>query len=288
MKKVWMGWIAILFLTLACGLSAPEPAPQTGVETIVAETLQSITASAVPMTEAPTVSEGSVVSANSVKFSIPVGLGTSANVETVAAVNIEEGPTFGQTPAHTKFSLTGYPLQGKFFEAYILVYPTAEYELVNEGAAYNLQKLRAILASPSAPLTKDMLPGITSFNAGMVFTSNMQVISFQNGTGVRFLTQYAQYLAVANNSDLFYEFQGLTHDGKYYIIAILPVNVPFFAADSSFPQTSLPADGIPVIGDMPDEAYYTAVVDRLNQTAPEIFTPSILSLDVLIQSILAQ
>jgi hypothetical protein len=283
-----MGWVGILLVTLACGLSTPEPAPQTGVETIVAETLQSITASAVPMTEAPAISEGAVVSANSVKFSIPLGLGTSANVESVTAENIEEGPSSGQTPAHTKFSLTGYPLQGKFFEPHILVYPAAEYESVNEGAAYNLQKLRAILASPSAPLTKEMMPGITSFNAGMVFTSNMQVISFQNGTGVRFLTQYAQYLAAANNNDLFYEFQGLTNDGKYYIIAILPVNVPFFAADSNIPQTSLPADGILFTGEGPDEAYYTTVVDRLNQTAPEVFTPSILLLDALIQSIVTQ
>ncbi|MEO8354588.1 MAG: hypothetical protein ABI621_01610 [Chloroflexota bacterium] len=42
----------------------------------------------------------------------------------------------------------------------------------------------------------------------------MQVINFQNGRGIRFLTQYAQYPAPINNHELFYHFQGLTNDGK--------------------------------------------------------------------------
>ncbi|HEX9387675.1 MAG TPA: hypothetical protein VF918_15235, partial [Anaerolineales bacterium] len=58
------------------------------------------------------------------------------------------------------------------------------------------------------------------------------MISFQNGQGVRFLTEYAQYAASANNHDLFYHFQGLTRDGAYYIIAILPITVPVLAETS--------------------------------------------------------
>ncbi len=102
------------------------------------------------------------------------------------------------------------------------------------------------------------------------------------------MTEYAQYAAVANNNDLFYNFQGLTSDGRYYIIAILPVNAPFLAADSNIPQTSLPPDGIPLSGLDPDEAYYNAVVSKLNQTAPDVFTPSLNALDALTQSIAIQ
>ncbi len=181
MTKKMLAMAVTLFLLAACG--APAPA-QPGVETIVAETLAAMT-SAAPPVETPVASSGAIVSANSVNFVIPVGLGTSANVESMAAVTVEDGPMMGATPAHTKFTITDYPLQGKFFEAHILVYPASEYETINEGAARNLQKLRAIIASPSAPLTMDMLPGITAFNAGMVFASQMQVISFQSGSGVR-------------------------------------------------------------------------------------------------------
>jgi hypothetical protein len=64
------------------------------------------------------------------------------------------------------------------------------------------------------------------FNAAQVFASNIKVISFQNGKGVRFLTEYAQHAASANNHNLFYYFQGLTGDGAYYIIAILVDRCP--------------------------------------------------------------
>jgi hypothetical protein len=205
----------------------------------------------------------------------------------MAAVTVEDGPMMGATPAHTKFTLTGYPLQEKFFEPHILVYPASEYETLNESAALNLQKLRAILASPSAPLTRDMMPYITAFNAGMVFASKMQVVSFQSGSGVRVLTEYSQYAATANNTDMFYNFQGLTSDGRYYIVAVLPVNAPFLPANSD-PQAAVPPDGIPLPGLEPNEAYYTAITDKINQAAPEVFTPTITQLDALIQSISIQ
>ncbi|MBI3161980.1 MAG: hypothetical protein HYZ23_05705 [Chloroflexi bacterium] len=281
MKKIFIA-ATICLLLAACG----APAQPGSVETIVASTLSALTAAVPPATVTPsTQNSGITISANSIQFVIPAGLGDSANVESVAELLVTDGPVAVSAPAHSKFTLTGYPLQGKFFEAYILVYPAPEYESINEAASRNIQALRNILINPSAPLTRDALPGITELNAGMVFASNMQTIPFQNGNGVRFLTQYAQYTAPANNNDLFYQFQGLTGDGKYYILAILPVNAPFLAADSNIPQTSLPADGIPFNGESPDKAYYEAIVNRLGQTAPDVFTPSLGSLDALIQSI---
>ena len=283
MKKKWLGIVLAVFLLAACGTPAPA---QPGVETVVAETLVAMT-SAAPPVETPAEPEGALVSANSVKFVIPVGLGTSANVESLPEAIITDGPMMASAPAHTKFTLTGYPLQGKFFEPNIYVYPVAEYEAINDSAAQNIQKLRAILASPEAPLTKDALPGITAFNAAKVFTAKMQLISFQSGSGVIFLTQYAQYPATVNNKEMFYNFQGLTSDGRFYIVAILPVNAPFLAPDDN-PQSVLPSDGIPLTTEMPDDAYYAAVVSKLDQTAPDVFMPTLTQLDALIQSITIQ
>ena len=160
---------------------------------------------------------------------------------------------------------------------------------MNQGAATSLAHLRVILASPSMPLTRDVIPGVPTFNAGMVFASNMQVLSFGNGTGVRALTEYAQYFAPINNREMIYQFQGLTSDGKYYIIAILPINAPFLAADED-PASTLPADGIPypdinTAGEAEVNAYYQAVTDKLNATSPDAFTPSLSQLDALIASI---
>jgi len=83
---------------------------------------------------------------------------------------------------------------------------------------------------------------------------------------------------------LSYQYQGLTSDGKYYVIAILPVNIPFLAADDK-PDAAVPTDGIPIPANGPDESYYTAVLQKLNGTSPDAFTPSLTLLDALIQSI---
>jgi len=290
----------LVLVTLACGVTIPTPAPvQPGVETIVAATFQALTVA--PPVEAPAATPpmnventpagqnavptqaGATVSANSVSFVIPVGVGVGANVESIPEVTEQTGAPWEVSPAYSKFTLQGYPLQGKFFEPYILVYPAQEFEAANPSAADSLQSLRAILASPSAPLTLGAMPHIPTFNAGALFASNMQVIFFKNGSGVRFLTEYGQYYATANNHELFYNFQGLTSDGKYYIIAILPVNASFLAADDK-PDAVVPPDGVLLPANGPDENYYSTVVQKLNAALPDAFTPSITALDALIQS----
>ena len=137
-------------------------------------------------------------------------------------------------------------------------------------------------------MTPDQLPAVPFFNAAQVFPSNIQTISFQNGSGVRFLTEYAQYAASANNQDLFYHFQGFSDDGEYYIIAILPTTMPLLA-ETSDGDAALPSGGIPysyfVEGSNFDaQEYYARVTDLLNATSPESFTPSLSQLDALIQS----
>ncbi len=284
MKTKIFGLAVILFITLACGVGASGTPAQPGVETIVAATMQALTTSATGAPPVPTLQSGVPVSVSGINLVIPSGLGSGVNSETISEVTEESGAPWEVSPAHTKLQLVGYPLQAKFFEPIIMVYPTAEFEAVSIGATQSLAKLRAILASPSAPLTNDSIPGIPTFNAGQLFVSNMQVISFQNGSGVRALTQYAQYFATVNNFELTYQYQGLTSDGKYYVIAILPVNITFLASDDK-PDASVPTDGIPIPANGPDESYYAAVTQKLNGTSPDAFTPSLPLLDALIQSI---
>lgn len=120
-----------------------------------------------------------------------------------------------------------------------------------------------------------------------VFASNIQVVTFQNGQGVRSLAEYGQYPAPANNTDLFYHFQGLTSDGAYYIIAILPITAPGLAETSDAARTiSIGGVAYPDMGDANADwlGYYAAAANLLNATAPEAFTPTLTQLDLLIQS----
>jgi hypothetical protein len=144
-----------------------------------------------------------------------------------------------------------------------------------------------ILGNPSASISSEQLPAVPFINAKQAFASNIQVMSFQNGRGVRFLIEYAQYPVSANNQDLCYHFQGLTSDGAYYIIAILPITAPVLAESSD--ATAVPPPGgvaYPDIGN-PNadwQGNYNTVTALLNATSAEAFTPTINQLDLLIQS----
>ena len=287
MKKIWFILLAGLLALSACAPVQPATTTGPGVETIVAATLQALTAAAPVVPPTPTLPNGIVISFQNTSFVIPTGLATNALSGTVpAVVGSQDGPGWDVAPESVKFQLENYALYNTFHEAYILVYPAQEYAAVNEGASRSIAQLQAILSGSAAP-TPENLPHVAFFNAGQVFAAQIQIVQFKSGSGVRFLTEYAQYYATANNNDLFYEFQGLTSDGKYYILAILPASHPLLAPDAD-PASPVPAGGIPFPGfddQNAIEAYYPAVTNLLNTAAPESFNPALPLLDALIQSI---
>jgi hypothetical protein len=151
-----------------------------------------------------------------------------------------------------------------------------------------MHRLRNVM-NPGSTFTPDQLPAVPFFNAAQVFASNIQSISFQNGSGMRFLTEYGQYPAPVNNHELFYHFQGFSNDGEFYIVAIFPIAAPVLT-ETGDPASALPSGGIPYpfFDDPHPEAlqtYYDSVANLLNATSPDAFTPSISQLDALIQSI---
>ncbi len=250
-------------------------------ETPLAETTAAETPAAASVGEVP-------VSFENISFVIPSGLATGATPEAMPAVG-EGGAPWEIAPAHAKITLTGYPLQGTFFEPHILVIPAADYEASSHpSAAQTIERMRVLLSEADVP-TNDTVPGVPMFNATKVFGSQIARVNMQNGSGVRMVTTYAQGVNPISNYDLMYQFQGLTSDGSYYVIANLPINASFLAAQQD-PGSPLPDGGIP----FPDlntanadqiNAYVQAVADRLNAADPESFQPQLSQLDALIQSI---
>ena len=197
-----------------------------------------------------------------------------------------QSPIWEIHPAYAEFALERYPLQEKFFQPKIFIYPVAEFEKVNTGAAQIIGDLRTLLAAPPDPMPTAM-PFLPLFNAGQIFHANDQILKFQNGSGVRFLIQFGQDAMPVNNHELFYTFQGLTDDGAFYVSTTLPVNAAFLLEYPS-PEFTLPPDGIPFPWGSYDTLgeYYRANVRQLNATPPDAFTPSLTALDTLIQSML--
>jgi hypothetical protein len=235
-------------------------------------------------TEAATEASGTTISYEGVSFVIPGGVAGSANTEKITAVESNSGAPWEVAPTHLRFTLTDYPLQGKFHEPRILVYPAEEYARSNPAAAEQIDRLKRILAG-GTPL-RETLPAVPFFNAASQIAANIKLVSFQNGGGVRWLTQYAQYAAPINNRELFYQFQGLSSDGKTYMIAILPITAPILPEDEK-PEATVPEGGVPIPTDVgPSDVYYFSVTEKLNTLSADAFTPSLSALDALVQSIL--
>jgi hypothetical protein len=200
-------------------------------------------------TEAPTPD----VCFNTICFSYPEGEDYGA-VPSVLPAELEMA--WFAVPEHVDFTFYDYPLTDTFHKAHIAIYPVAE------------------------PEDPDKVPLVLPiFNAAQMITVQVEYLTFEDGSGVRFVSQYGQAAWPINNSDLFYAYQGLTDDGMYLISAILPVS-----------HLSLPADGDTFIGDEYDafinayEAYLLDVESQLALESPLSFFPQLTDLDAMMES----
>ena len=147
-----------------------------------------------------------------------------------------EAPTTGEgwwdsDPAHysLSFASTSGPAA---FQRYwgtwlmlppqIRIYPVAGIE-ANEFTRERVKGLRKLLESkPDSPA--DEIPLLPLINAAQVFRAQVRYLDFQNGRGVRFITQYRQDPAPVTDEEIFYTFQGLTDDGAHYVVASFPIS----------------------------------------------------------------
>jgi hypothetical protein len=306
MKKIFLFLSIFIVVTLACDLAvtvapttSPAPLPTNTIIPVLENPTQipasptsiPTTEAPVPATEVPTAQPPSVtgapVSYGSLSLILPSGVASGFSGSQFPRAEGDNVAPWEMTPGHIQIKLEGYLLQGKFHQPQIYVYPATEYAVLVPTAFESMHRLRNVMYAPSAFISVDQLPAVPFFNAAQVFASNIQPISFQNGSGMRFLTEYAQYAAPVNNHELIYHFQGFTDDGEYYILAILPITVPVLA-ESSDSGAVLPAGGVPYpdisVPNADITGYYAAVTDLLNATSPETFAPTINQLDALIQS----
>lgn len=281
---------ALLFALSACNLRALPPGPEVAAATAVAQTLQSSVAATneaaghFPTATAlalPTNNPGLPIT--NASLSIPPGLATGIRSDLVPESRGADVPVWDLHPAYTRITFEGYPLQGTALQPVINIYPADSFSQTSEAASLVINDLKSLLASQGTQSTS--MPFLPLQNASQVFFSNTARLSFQNGVGFRYLTQFDQAPLPVNNHELLYTFQGLTQDGRYYVAALLPVNTGFLHVDAN-PQSPTPPDGIPFDWNDPQTmpAYLQSVKQRLEGASPEVFVPNLTSLDALIQS----
>ena len=299
MKKICFFLSAFVVMALACDVlvnltpTSETPAADTPVRidspTTTPEIFISLT-QAIPATAVvqPSPVPNTLVTFGRLTLEIPPSVASGASGGDMPPVTNEDAAYWQKTPGHLQVSLNDYyVLQGKLHQAQIYVYPATDYATLVPGAFESMHCLRNIM-SAVVPTTPDQLPAVPFFNAQQLFASNIQAISFQNGSGIRFLTEYGQYPAPVNNYELFYHFQGFSADGEYYIVAIFPITAPGLG-ESSDPASAVSIGGVtyPNMGDPNADwkDYYAAATNLLDATSPDAFTPSFNQLDALIKSI---
>jgi hypothetical protein len=220
------------------------------------------------------------VSFEGVSFSYSDALAADV-VGQVIPADGDDTPDWARMPAHIRLSFVGYALPETFHEPYILIF-SAEDLTGNEmlqGIAANIQRI--LTEKPDEPVGIFQGAGILPpMNAGPMVVTQVDYFDFQNGSGVRFLTQMGQAYYPINNHDLFYTYQGMTHDGEYYVAAILPISHPTLPADGS----EIPGGDFDAFADN-FETYSAEVAAQLNAEEAGSFAPSITMLDAVMQSL---
>ncbi len=206
------------------------------------------------------------------------GIGQSFTTEVIETNTVDEenAPYWEILPQYTALTLSGYPITNHLMKPQIFIYPVAQLITTNEGAGKITNNLVDLLKSQQ--IGKE-LPFLPMLNASQVMTAQVKFMDFQNGQGVRYITQYDQAPLPINNYELIYTYQGLTNDGKYYVAAVLPVNLSSLPADPQITGQD-PMDFINVFN-----TYLENTVNDLNQQDPGLFTPDLSLLDEMVKSI---
>lgn len=194
-------------------------------------------------------------------------------------------------PGFMVYTLQGYRLENRAADAQLFVYRVKDIEDQDEHSAANITNLRQLLQrkpalgaypSPGVDEPPYYVPWLQPINATPIMHAGVEYLNFQNGAGMRYLTQYAQALSVVNNEEIFYTFQGLTQDGEYYIAARLPVYHPDLVAGAN----DAPDGDTSVWEDVEKNLQYMQkMAPILDAAAPSSFTPDLATLDALMGSI---
>jgi hypothetical protein len=286
--------ILTVFILSACTLPFTitwnTPTEQTSAPALPAETTAPVVViTATP--ETPTQISGFETNQGGVYMIVPPCLGTGATGMIMSASDPgDEGPYYAAYPEHRLISIQGYPVTNNIFKPEVKVYPVAEFLALDQNnfIGSQISNLQAILNAQSIPATGS-LPFVYASGAQQVFRAQTSIITFQNGQGIGYMTEYAQYYVPVNNADLFYTFQGLTSDGKYLISATFPINASFLQ-NTPDQNAVVPPGGIvqPVPGVASEAeltAYYDNMVALLNATSADQFNPSLACIVSYIQTL---
>ncbi len=197
----------------------------------------------------------------------------------------EPEPGFGGEPANLRFRLGDDKIEDYVTSAdrQVVIYPAPAWRQLfvqaGEEKGNPVDTLKSLLAKDSANVAGE-IPILPPADAVQVLKARVKLLPFKGGKGFAFLTAYAQDDVPVANDALFYTFQGLSDDGRYWIAFYYPVNasvLPKTAQDS--PETK-DYDAF----EKHFDAYLKKTVRAL-EDPKAVYTPGLAKLDALVRSI---
>lgn len=218
-----------------------------------------------------------------VSFAFDAQLAKTAQGETTTALPVAEGPALGGgMPASIRFMFDGQKAETYFNPnlAQVLVYKTDDWAKLDPSTAASVDALKKMLQEKPTTFEKG-IPVLPPIPAAQVFQVKPQYVDFQNGSGIAFVTYYAQDASPVQSNQIFYTFQGLTGDAKYYVAVFYPLNTTLLPkrAEDAFGNQSY------------DEwaknydTYLKNLVSAMNGLNDAAYTPDLVLIQDLIKSI---
>lgn len=155
-------------------------------------------------------------------------------------------------------------------ERQIIVYPVNEYRKLFKAAEQlnefdkRLRLLKSALKT--GKIDRSEIGVLPSVDACQLFRAQVRFLHFKTGRGVRFVTRYATDVSATTGRNIFYTFQGLTGDEKYWIAVFYPVRVRNLRETTNADESKR----------------------RLDQMRPDQYSPDLNKLDTMVKSISVQ
>jgi hypothetical protein len=221
------------------------------------------------------------VSCNEFSFYLDPALGNGYECETVPESSSSDIPmNIFIYPAHTELAIKNYPLAQTQFPPMVWIYPVSRFKELLPDTLPRLVSDLEMLISSGTLSSRDMpfLPPIPQAQSFYIHESG---ISFRGGQGVRFIAEYSEGPTTITNLSIFYTFQGLTDDGKYWVAVTMPISSPILPASADTLPEGYTQESLILNYDH----YVEDVKEALELQAPDSFYPTIDSLDSLVRSI---
>lgn len=181
----------------------------------------------------------------------------------------DEPPSMNGEPEHLRVTFDNDKLSDytNYLERQLNIYPIKPYASLFRGKEKSsfdavVTTLKKILKNKSDNGIQE-LPILPPGEGFEVFRAHEEFLNFSQGSGIAFLTGYHQDEGPIRNDDLFYAFQGLTNDGKYYVSFFCPVK-------ASGLQETLPSKkGAQYLTKL-SQKQFTPALDKINQVIQSI------------------